>query len=50
MENKGRAMAQALDKLWLVKRHISGQSDVEQYKNQTHSLSDYQVTLALVSK
>ena len=38
----GRTMMQALELLQLVKRHISGQSDVEQWRN---SLSGYQVTL-----
>ena len=41
----GRAMMQALELLWLAKRHFSGRSDVEQQRNQAHSLSGYRVTL-----
>ena len=41
----GRTMMQALKLLWLVKRHISGQNDIKQCKNQAHSLNGYQVTL-----
>jgi len=40
-----KTMMQALKLQQLVKRHISGQSNVEQCKNQAHSLSGYQVML-----
>jgi len=40
-----RTMMQALELLWLAKRHISGGSDMEQCKNQARSLSGYWVTL-----
>ena len=39
-------MMRALELQWLVKRHISGRSDVEQWRNQAHSFSGCQVTLA----
>jgi len=35
----GKTMTWAMELLWLAKRHISGRSDVEQWRNQTHSLS-----------
>jgi len=38
-------MMQALELLRLAKRHISGQSNIEQCKNQIYSLSAYRVTL-----
>ena len=41
----GSTMMQVLELLWLVKRHVSGQSDIERCKNQAHSVSGYQVTL-----
>ena len=39
-------MMYALYALWYAKRHVLGRSNVEQLKNQTHSLSRYQVILA----
>ena len=52
MENIGkikvsfcRTMMRALELQWLAKRHISGQSDIEQGRNQAHSFSGYQVML-----
>ena len=44
-EDTGKSMKNALYVLQYAKRHLSGQSDVEQQKNQAHSLSRYQVTL-----
>jgi len=41
----GRTMIQALELLWLVKRHISGRSDVEQGRNQACSYSHCRVML-----
>jgi len=41
----GRAMMWALELQQLAKRRISGRSDVEQWRNQAHSLSNYWVTL-----
>ena len=43
--NSGKTMMQALGLLWLAKKHISGWSDIEQCKNQAHSLSGYWVAL-----
>ena len=39
----GRTMIQALDLLYLAKRHISGRSDKDQWKNQACSLSHFWV-------
>ena len=44
-ENIGKSMKNALYVLQYAKRLLSGQSGVEQYKNQAHSLSHYRVTL-----
>ena len=41
----GRTMMQALELQWLSKRHVSGRSDVEQWRNQGCSYSSYRVTL-----
>ena len=43
----GRAMMQALELLWLAKRHISGRSDVEQSRIQgcSYSYMYYRITL-----
>jgi len=41
----GRTMILALKLQRLAKRHISGWSNVEQWRNQAHSLSGYQVML-----
>jgi len=41
----GKSLKNALHILWCSKRHLSGWSDVEQWKNQACSLSCYQVTL-----
>ena len=41
----GRTMMLALELQWLAKRHISGRSNVELWRNQAHSLSGYWVTL-----
>ena len=41
----GRTMMQALELLWLMKRHVSGWSDAEQWRNQAHSPSGYWVML-----
>ena len=43
--NFGRTMMWALELLWLAKKPISGRSDVEQLRDQAHSLSGYLVTL-----
>jgi len=40
-----RTMIQALELQRLAKRHILGWSDIEQRRNQAHSLSGYWVTL-----
>jgi len=40
-----RAMTQAVELLLLAKRHVSGPSDVEQWKNQACSLSHFCVML-----
>ena len=45
-EDKGKSMMHALYVLRYAKRHVSGQSNVEQGKNQAHSLSRYRVMLA----
>ena len=45
-EDKDKSMMRALYVLWYAKRHVSGRSNVEQQKNQAHSLSRYRVTLA----
>jgi len=37
--NFGKAIIQVLELQWLMKRHVSGQSDIKQCKNQAHSLS-----------
>ena len=42
MENKGKLWMQVLELQQLVKRLISGQSNIE---NQAHSLNGYQVML-----
>ena len=39
----GRTLIWALELQWLAKRHISGQNDVEQWRNQAYSFSGYQV-------
>ena len=39
----GRTMMQALELLWLAKRHIFRRSDVEEWRNQVCSYSHYQV-------
>jgi len=36
-EDTGKSLKNALDALWYAKRHLSGWSDVEQWKNQAHS-------------
>jgi len=36
-----RVVMQALELLWLAKRHVSGQIDIKQCKNQAHSFSGY---------
>ena len=41
----GKTMMRALEPMRLAKRHILGQSDVQQCKNRTHSLGGYQVVL-----
>jgi len=41
----GRTMMQALELLRLAKRHISGWSDIEQWRNQACSYSHYRVSL-----
>ena len=41
----GRTMMQGLELQRLVKRHISGRADVEQWGNQAHSISGYRVML-----
>jgi len=41
----GRTMIKALELQRLVKRHISGWSDIKQWRNQAYSFSSYQVTL-----
>ena len=41
----GRTMMWAFELQRLVKRHISGGSDVEKWRNQVHSFSGYRVTL-----
>jgi len=35
----------ALELQWLAKRHISGRSNIEQWRNQAHSLSGYRAML-----
>jgi len=40
-EDAGKSMKNALDVLWCAKRHLLGQSDVEQSKNQACSHSCY---------
>ena len=44
-EDTSKSMKNALYVLRYAKRHLLGQSDVEQCKNQANSLSSYQVTL-----
>ena len=44
-EETGKSMKNALYVLQYAKRHLSGWSNVEQWKNQAHSLSRYQVML-----
>ena len=44
-EDTGKSLKNALHVLWCAKRHLSGWSDVEQWKNQARSLSRYRVTL-----
>jgi len=41
----GRTMMQAFELQWMAKKHISGQSDVEQLRNQAYSFSGYQFML-----
>ena len=41
----GKTMMQALELMRLAKKHILGQSDIQQCKNQTHNLGGYQVVL-----
>ena len=41
----GKTIMQVLELMRLAKNHISGQRDIEQCKNQAHSLSGYQITL-----
>ena len=45
MVNFGRAMMQALELLWLAKRHVSLQSNAALQRNQASSYSHYRVTL-----
>ena len=40
-EDTGKSMKKALYVLRYAKRHLSGQSVIKQWKNQTHSLSHY---------
>ena len=42
-EDTGKSMKNALYILWYAKRHLSGWSDIKQWKNQVHSLSRYRV-------
>jgi len=44
-EDTGKSLKNALHKLWCAKRHLSGWSNIEQWKNQARSLSCYRVTL-----
>jgi len=44
-EDTGKSLKNALDILWYTKRHLSGWSDVEQWKNQVGSLGCYRVML-----
>jgi len=44
-EDTGKSLKNELDILQYAKRHLSGWSDVEQWKNQARSLSCYQVML-----
>ena len=44
-EGTGKSMKNALHILQYAKRHLSGWSDVEQWKNHSRSLSCYRVTL-----
>ena len=41
----GRTMIRALELLRLAKRHVLGQSDVEQWRNHVHSFSSYWVMI-----
>ena len=41
----GKTMMQTLELQWLVKRHVSRRSDIEQWRNQAWSFSHYWVTL-----
>jgi len=41
----GRIIIQAFELLWLEKKHISRQSDIEQWRNQACSLNDFWVML-----
>jgi len=49
-EDTGKSMKNALYLLWYAKRHLSSQSNIEQRKNQAHSLSSYTGLKASVSK
>ena len=44
-EDTDKSLKNALHVQLYAKRHLSGWSDVEQWKNQAHSLSRYRVTL-----
>ena len=44
-QDTGKSMKNALYVLWYAKRHLSGWSDVKQWKNQARSLCHYRVTL-----
>ena len=44
-KNTGKSMKNALYVLWYAKRHLSGQSNVEQWNNQACSLGRYRVML-----
>jgi len=44
-EDTGKSLKNALDVLRCAKRHISGRSDVKQWKNQAHTVSCYWVML-----
>ena len=44
-EDTGKSLKNALHVLQCAKRHLSGWSDVEQWKNQARSVSRYQVML-----
>ena len=48
-EDTGKSLKDALHILRHIKRHLSGWSNVEQWKNQAHSWSHYQVTQAQTS-